>query len=114
MGGLKNSGNELMNIAAEAQYADECKEKHFKKVIEARKMLSQIYFRQNMYVLAAQKYDQIDMLWYLVPNVVTTAVSSFLGFAATSAMVDKSNNLRAMLSLLCGVLAVVATMITAL
>ena len=47
-----------------------------------------IYYRQNMYVLAAQDLDGEDMLRYLVPSVIFTGISAFLGFCGSSAMVS--------------------------
>ena len=49
--------------------------------------LVKIYYRQNMYVLAAQDLDGEDMLRYLVPSVIFTGISAFLGFCGSSAMV---------------------------
>mmetsp|Transcript_81086 Transcript_81086/g.158419 ORF Transcript_81086/g.158419 Transcript_81086/m.158419 type:complete len:215 (-) Transcript_81086:317-961(-) len=80
----------------------------------AKSLLSQVYFRQNMYVVAAQHCDAQDNYNYLIPILLSTGVASFLGFACASSLLDESDDLRNGLSLFSGLLGVVSTMVVSL
>jgi len=80
----------------------------------ARSLLSQVYYRQNMYVASAQYCDKKDLNLYLIPIIIITAVASFLGFVAGSALMNKHEHIRTDVSLGSGILGVLATAITAI
>ena len=50
----------------------------------------------------------------LVPSVIFTGISAFLGFCGSSAMVENDMALRSTISLTCGFMGVLATTVTAL
>jgi len=80
----------------------------------ARRLLTQIYYRQNMYVTSAQFYDAQDLMRYLGPIIVVTSLASFLGFLASSSIVDEDRDLRVLVGLCSGLCGVIATTLTAL
>lgn len=89
-------------------------EEDFSHTTHAKKLLSQVYYRQNMYVKSAQYNDKLDLNWYLGPQIFVTGFASFLGFLASSSLVADSASTRNMISLASGFLGVMATTITAL
>lgn len=80
----------------------------------ARSLLSQVYYRQNMYSMAAQYCDAQDQNSYLLPVTILTGFASLLGFVSGSALMDAYEPIRQQASLLSGVLGVVATTVTAM
>mmetsp|Transcript_89023 Transcript_89023/g.172459 ORF Transcript_89023/g.172459 Transcript_89023/m.172459 type:complete len:261 (-) Transcript_89023:147-929(-) len=87
---------------------------HLDHVGHARTLLSQIYYRQNMYVHSAQWCDSNDVNMFMTPIIVMGGLASFCGFAATSPLVETRNEIRTGISLLGGVLGALVTVITTL
>ena len=67
-----------------------------------------------MYVASAQFCDKQDLNWYLLPIVVITGLSAFLGFVASSALLAETIVLRSWVSLASGLGGVLATAVTSL
>ena len=84
-------------------------EESFDHLIHAKKLLSQVYYRQNMYVMSAQWMDKQDLNGYLGPSIFVTGLASFLGFLASSSLVANNNEIRNLVSLASGFLGVMAT-----
>lgn len=80
----------------------------------AKSLLSQVYYRQNMYVMSAQHCDAQDLNYYLGPIISITGIASFCGFLASSSLVADNADLRNSISLFSGFMGVMATTITAL
>jgi hypothetical protein len=79
-----------------------------------RRLLTQIYYRQNLYTVTAQFFDRRDLKFYLAPIIIATSMASFLGFMSCSVLIDDNSNLRCLVGLSTGICGVVATALTAL
>jgi len=95
-------------------YVDQDQTAKLDHLTHAQSLLSQVYYRQNMYVMSAQYCDGQDLNYYLGPIIGITGVASFCGFLASSSLVSGDPKLRNMISLFSGMLGVVSTTITAL
>lgn len=79
-----------------------------------RRLLTQVYFRQNLCAVAAQYYEKRDFYLYLMPVIITTSVASILGFLSCSALVDDHPTYRSTNSLCLGFCGIVASVLSAL
>jgi hypothetical protein len=95
-------------------YIDKHPEGELDHLTHAKSLLSQVYYRQNMYVMSAQYYDGVDLHWYLGPVIALTGFAAFCGFVASSALVSEDSFKRNSISLFSGFLGVLATTITSL
>mmetsp|Transcript_53005 Transcript_53005/g.67949 ORF Transcript_53005/g.67949 Transcript_53005/m.67949 type:complete len:233 (+) Transcript_53005:62-760(+) len=113
-GNTKPSTPKKTTLTNRALYIDKNPDGALDHLTHAKSLLSQVYYRQNMYVMSAQYCDAKDLNWYLGPIIALTGFASFCGFLASSALISEDSFKRNFVSLLSGFLGVIATTITSL
>jgi hypothetical protein len=79
-----------------------------------RRLLTQVYYRQNLCAMAAQFCESRDFYFYLMPIIIATSLASITGFLSCSTLVDDHPVYRPMNGLCVGFCGLVATVLSAL